>query len=103
MTRLQENIFRVTALGDVMGTTKSFDGKRVRYIKNALAQFMDKNEVFNGRNLSSCLRPCTPDDLPIVGPLRLYPNVYLNAGHGGRGTTVGLATSKIVEEMVENG
>lgn len=39
-----------------------------------------------------------PDDKPLIGNLRLYPNVYLNAGHSGRGTTFGLATSKLVTE-----
>ena len=79
---------------------KSIDGKRVRYIINALSKLMSSKEVNTITNISSCFRPCTPDDLPVLGPLKFYPNVYLNAGHTGRGTTYGLATSKIVEEMI---
>lgn len=44
-----------------------------------------------------------PDDVPLIGSLRFYPNVYLNAGHAGRGTTHGLATSKIVTELLMDG
>jgi D-amino-acid dehydrogenase len=53
--------------------------------------------------LSCCLRPTAPDDKPIIGPLKFYPNVYLNAGHSGRGTTIGLSTSKIVSDLIESG
>jgi len=35
--------------------------------------------------------------------LRFYPNVYLNAGHAGRGTSIGLATSKLVTEEIMQG
>ena len=68
-----------------------------------VANLMDKNEAHNYVNLSTCLRPCPPDDLPIVGPLKFYPNVFLNAGHAGRGTTLGLATSKLVSELLAEG
>ncbi len=64
---------------------------------------MDKNEAHSYTNLNSCLRPVSPDDIVILGPLKFYPNVYLNAGHGGRGTTHGLATSKLIAEMIMNG
>ena len=49
------------------------------------------------------MRPTPPDDIPIVGSLKFYPNVYLNAGHAGRGTTLGLATSKLVSELLMEG
>ena len=49
------------------------------------------------------MRPTTPDDMPIIGNLKFYPNVYVNGGHSGRGTTYGIATSKIVTEMIMDG
>ena len=64
---------------------------------------MDSKEANSYVNLNTCLRPCSPDDIPIVGPLKHYPNVFLNAGHAGRGTTLGLATSKLVSELLMEG
>jgi D-amino-acid dehydrogenase len=64
---------------------------------------MDKNEAHSYVNLSTCLRPVPPDDVPVFGPLKFYPNVFLNAGHSGRGTTLGLATSKIVADLINEG
>jgi D-amino-acid dehydrogenase len=49
------------------------------------------------------LRPVAPDDLPVVGNLKFYPNVYINGGHSGRGTTLGLTTSKLVSELLMEG
>jgi len=51
--------------------------------------------------LSACLRPSSPDDIPLVGALRWYPNVYLNAGLGGR-ATLSFATASMVSKLIEN-
>ena len=64
---------------------------------------MDKQEAHRYENLSTCLRPVPPDDIPVFGALRFYPNVFLNAGHAGRGTTLGLGTSKVLAEMILTG
>lgn len=102
-TNYKEGVWRIAAFGDLSGQDKSFDPRRVRYLKNIVADLMDKNEAHNYINLSTCLRPTPPDDIPIVGPLKFYPNVYLNAGHAGRGTTLGLGTSKLVSELLMEG
>ena len=31
------------------------------------------------------LRPLSPDDMPIIGPMRSFPNVILNVGYGPHG------------------
>jgi len=94
--------WRIAAFGDLSGQDKSFDPRRVRFLKNVVSDKLDKSELYKYENLNTCLRPVPPDDIPILGPLRHYPNVFLNAGHAGRGTTHGLATSKLVaEELME--
>jgi len=35
--------------------------------------------------------------------MKHYPNVFLNTGHGSKGTSTALATSKIVSELIETG
>lgn len=102
-TNYQPGIWRIAAFGDLSGQDKSFDPRRVRYLKNLVADLMDKNEAHSYQNLSTCLRPCSPDDIPLIGSLKFYPNVFLNAGHAGRGTTFGLSTSKLVSELLMEG
>lgn len=72
-------------------------------MKNIVSQRLDKTELYQYKNLNTCLRPVPPDDLPIIGSLRFFPNVYLNAGHSGRGTTFGLATGKLAAELLMDG
>ena len=31
------------------------------------------------------LRPLSPDNIPIIGPLKHYPNIILNVGYGAQG------------------
>ena len=48
------------------------------------------------------LRPCTPDDKPVIGEFRGGGGgVWMNTGHGGRGITQGLATSWILSNLLE--
>ena len=53
-------------------------------------------------NERCCLRPTTPDDQPILGPLKNHPDIYLNGGLGGRGTAT-FAQGKIIAEMIQDG
>jgi D-amino-acid dehydrogenase len=102
-TYFDENKWRIAAFGDLSGIDKSFDPRRVRYLKNIVAERLTLEEAHRYENLNTCLRPCPPDDLPIFGSLRFYPNIFLNAGHSGRGTTLGLGTSKVLTELIMEG
>ncbi|CDW79422.1 d-amino acid dehydrogenase small subunit [Stylonychia lemnae] len=102
-TYLEPGYLRIAAFGDLSGQDKSFDPRRVRFLKNTLIERLDKKEVHQYKNLNTCLRPVPPDDAPLIGGLRFYPNVFLNAGHAGRGTTIGLATSKLLSEEIMQG
>ena len=53
-------------------------------------------------NESCCLRPCTPDDIPIIGPLATHKDIYLNVGYAGRGVNVFAGGKAITEMMLDN-
>jgi hypothetical protein len=42
----------------------------------------EKKEVLNYEDLTINMLSITPDDFPVIGNLRMHPNVYINAGHG---------------------
>ena len=52
------------------------------------------------KDLRSCLRPQSTDDLPIVGAMTHHPNVLLNIGHGGHGLSISFSCAKIIQEMI---
>jgi D-amino-acid dehydrogenase len=49
------------------------------------------------------LRPCTPDGLPVVGPVPGYEGVFIAAGHAMLGLTLGPITGKLISELVLDG
>lgn len=62
-----------------------------------------QNDVTDGRNVVRahvCMRPQTPDDLPIIGKSSQLENVYYNAGHGHLGWTRAVGSSRILAECI---
>ena len=102
-TRMKDNIMRIAAFGDVAGHDMRFDEKRVNHLKNVVSYYLDPEELSTITSLKFCFRPTTPDDLPVIGAMKFYPNVILNSGHAGRGTTIGIVTGKITEELINKG
>lgn len=101
-TPIEEGKVRVTSFGDVVEQENlEMDWGRVDQIKNSVQKrFIDPLGVkAHFENERCCLRPCTPDDQPIIGPLRSHPDIYLNTGYSGRGS-LALSSSKIVSEMI---
>lgn len=49
------------------------------------------------------LRPCTPDGLPIVGPLPGRRGVYAATGHAMLGLTFGPVTGELLAELIVDG
>ena len=53
------------------------------------------------REINPCcgMRPATPKGTPVLGGTR-YSNLWLNSGHGALGFTLGLATGRVVADLV---
>ena len=47
-----------------------------------------------------CFRPCSPDDIPIVGEVKSSPGLYMHTGHGTLGWTLCLATSECLAQAL---
>lgn len=51
------------------------------------------------RGVTAGLRPKSPDDLPVIGPLPDHPNIIIAAGHYRNGILLAPITSKIVASL----
>lgn len=49
----------------------------------------------------ACLRPSTPDGTPLIGPT-VYPNLYLNTGHGSLGWTLAMGSAYRLADSLHN-
>jgi D-amino-acid dehydrogenase len=46
------------------------------------------------------VRPCTPDMLPIIGPISSQPHLWAAFGHAHQGFTLGPTTGRLLAEMM---
>ena len=52
---------------------------------------------------TACLRPVTPDWLPIIGPAPLWDNVFLATGAGKKGILLSPAIGKSISDLITQG
>ena len=75
------------------------DEARIQFIKRKVTEFfgIENPEL---HNLHIGLRPISPDNLEIIGPMKQYPNVILNVGYGPNGFH-SIGGSQIVESIIQ--
>jgi len=92
---------RITARAEFSGFDRSAgprDFERLRVIGEELfpqaADFSKPREWV-------CLRPLTPGGFPIIGRVRSAPdNLWVNAGHGSLGWTMGAGSARILADLM---
>ena len=52
---------------------------------------------------TACLRPVSPDWLPIIGPAPLWDNVFLATGAGKKGILLSPAIGKSITDLITQG
>lgn len=57
----------------------------------------DRSEGWTG------MRPMTPSGLPLIGPVRSRPGLYLATGHSTLGVTLGPATGELLTRQIIDG
>jgi len=94
---------RCAGLLELAGFDGSVDGRRVRPILDEAARYVprvrpdapEQEEVWTG------FRPCTPDGLPLIGPVPSIDNLIVATGHGMMGVSMSPVTGRLVAEIVE--
>lgn len=94
---------RVQMAGDLVGYDTSYDKKRIRNTLNRVAKTLDVSDVMKHQNLSANLVGISPDDLPVVGHLKHHPNVFVNAGHGIRASSLAFVTGQHLSDQINKG
>jgi D-amino-acid dehydrogenase len=90
---------RVAGMADLSGRRALIDVERVEQlvseVKGAFPGATDYREIHPWCGM----RPATPKGMPLLGATR-HGNLWLNSGHGALGFTLGLATGRVVADMV---
>lgn len=94
------NRFRVAGTAELTG--ENYDITRSR-IEPLLKWVHTNFPNINTHDYSSwaCLRPMTPNMMPIVGPSKKAKNVYYHTGHGHLGWTLSAGTAKLLAQQIK--
>ena len=90
---------RIAAFAEFNGRDKNIKEKRKKQITHNLEEKIGKFPEEN-RNYWVGLRPVSPDDVPFIGRIKKFKNLYVNAGHGSKGTTLALGAARILTEIM---
>ena len=52
---------------------------------------------------TACLRPLSVDEMPIIGEVPGWDNVYLATGHGTEGISLSTVTARIMTDLIVKG
>ncbi len=98
--------FRIAGVFELPGKDLTVDDRRVRVIvEQACSYLRDWHPADTEVDVKGWAgwRPATPDSLPLLGPVRGHPGLFLAVGHGMLGVTLGPSTGELLAEMIVDG
>jgi len=90
---------RVAGMADLSGKRARIDVARVEQLVAEVQAAFPGASDFREINPWCGMRPATPKGTPVLGATP-YANLWLNSGHGALGFTLGLATGRVVADLV---
>jgi D-amino-acid dehydrogenase len=95
------NRFRVAGTAELAGENYDIRRDRIEPLLNWVhTNFPDINT--HDYTQWACLRPMTPNMMPIVRQSKKDPQVFYHVGHGHLGWTLAPATAKQVVELIKH-
>ena len=100
LTPLRDSTYRVSSFYEFTTPEVSeVDANKIEFLKKRVAQsFNIKDAEFS--DYWSCKRPVTVDDLPIIGEFPNLSNVFINSGHGSRGSILCLSSAELISHII---
>jgi D-amino-acid dehydrogenase len=92
--------YRIGSTMEFTGYDASINRKRLSLLKNGATRYLHEPMGKPIVEEWAGFRPMSADELPIIGPSLRFGNVYIAAGHGMLGLSMGAATGKLVSEMI---
>jgi len=95
------SLLRATSFFELKGFDKTFDEKRKRWLLSVLKKHIRDFDRLRLIYEGTGFRPCTPDQLPLIGRIPSFDNVFIAAGHCRVGMTLAPATGMLISDMLE--
>lgn len=94
---------RFSGTMEIGGSLSSTNWARVRGIREGARRFYPayRGVEFRDDGVWQGLRPCSPDGVPVIGPVPGWKNLVLATGHAMMGMSLGPATGLVVSQMLQ--
>jgi D-amino-acid dehydrogenase len=90
---------RVTATAEFAGYDLSHRPSDYAVMKRTVQELYPDGADYDLAEMSACLRPMTPNNLPLFGRSR-FRNLFLNTGHGHIGWTMAHGSARITADLI---
>jgi len=98
-SRIDDNI-RFSGFAEISGLDTTPRDKRKKQMISMIHRYVDPSNIdISKANFYTCLRPVSPDDVPLIGNLK-YINLYVNLGHGSHGWTTSFGSAKLISQII---
>jgi D-amino-acid dehydrogenase len=99
-----DGALRVAGTMEFGGFDEHVSPARLAAIRRAPSRYLDSwDPDAPARPATAGLRPVTPDGLPVIGPLRASPGLYVATGHAMLGLTLAPRTGRLLAELILDG
>jgi len=97
-----QDLVRISSFFEIVNFKEQLSESRkewlLRLVKNHVTKFSNLTPSFEGVGF----RPCTPDQLPVIGRVPRHSNVFIASGNCRLGMTLAPATANIIRSMIDS-
>ena len=96
-----ETTLRLTGFFEMVGFRSDFSANRKKWILDRFKKHVTKSDQVRISEEGVGFRPCTPDQMPVIGLVPRYRNVYVGSGNCRLGVTLAPATAEVIRSMID--
>lgn len=94
------NTVRLTSFFDMVGFDRTFAARRKRWMLDIAHRHITLYASLKNPLEGVGFRPCTPDQLPVIGRVPRFDNLYVASGNCRLGVTLAPGTADVIRNMI---
>jgi D-amino-acid dehydrogenase len=96
----REDSLRIAGTMELVDLDESITRRRVDTMIRGADSVLNLPQPLQIKEIWRGLRPCTPDGVPVIGPVAKSSNVFIAAGHQMLGLQTGAGTGRLLADLV---
>lgn len=95
-----KSVLRVTSFFEMVEFNKEFKAARKKWLLQKIGDHLTNANLLRSYEEGVGFRPCTPDQIPVIGKIPKCRNVYVASGSCRLGVTLAPAVSHMIKSMM---